>query len=140
MPPFFVRLCVWSLVTPAPHGVPAEPRPEYDCAVHALRWLSGVTAAEAQVHMEACGWRPELGCNLWQLTVALSAYGRLDLALGYGTGFTPRQFARCHEDGRWLLLVEGHAMPLVDGWLYNGEGYWSQPLTAVLAFTLNPEA
>ena len=127
-------------MTPAPDGVPAEPRHEYDCSVQALRWLAGVTADEARSHMETCGWTPELGCNLWQLTVALSAYGRLDLALGYGTGLTPRGFAGRFEDGRWLLLVEGHAMPLVNGWLYNGDGYWTEPLTAALAFTPHAEA
>lgn len=117
-----------------PSAVPAEPSWGYDCPVQALRWLAGVTADEARDRMEASGWRPELGSNLWQLAVGLSAYGRLDVVAGAGTGGTPRGFARRVPQGRWLLLVDDHVMALVDGELHNAHGWEDEPLTAVMTF------
>ncbi len=104
----------------------------HDCGVVALMAVTDLPYGKAAQLCRKHGFTDTGGTPRQALPAALLDLGVQFNSTQWHGNDTVATFALRHEYGRYLLYIEGHVMPLVDGDLYNARGFWSAPLEMVV--------
>lgn len=104
----------------------------HDCGVVALMAVTDLPYSKADQLCRRHGFTDTGGTPREALPQVLHDLGYPHRPAEFHHGESVATFALRHEYGRWLVYIDGHVMPLVDGDLYNARGWWSSPVVMAL--------